>query len=87
MDHPRLDLDYAGNTLNNLTLADFMLLASVAWRQEDTEDDYKSYRPKRDKDYGSKYGRYRSSSPTYPSRYSPPDSRRQSDLKSRSSTH
>ncbi len=37
-DHPELDLDYAGNTLENLTLLDFMILSSVAWREEDAPE-------------------------------------------------
>ena len=86
VDHPHLDLDYAGNTLNNLTLTDFMLLASVAWRQEDgdNESDFRKAR-RQTQDYGSKYGKFRSSSPTHPSRYSSGDPRRQADFKPRSS--
>ena len=44
-DHPTLDLDYAGNTLDNLTLPDFMILSSVAWREEDFPDRDSAYKP------------------------------------------
>ena len=55
VDYPLLDLDYAGNTLDCLTLADLMVLASVAWRQEDDVEPH---------DYSGKYDKYRHSSPT-----------------------
>ena len=57
VDYQLLDLGYAGNTLrlDSLTLEDLVLLASVAWRQEDIPES---------SDCASKHSRFRSSSPT-----------------------
>ena len=46
-DHPTLDLDYAGDTLDNPTLPDFMILSSVAWREENVSERDTAYKPER----------------------------------------